>query len=78
MRERLFATLAPGFRERDPAFNRRFRVCLRLCALNWCLIMLNVFLTPSGIALHGGDRLEKARVFAGWVEQKFGRDINGR
>ena len=78
MRSRLFGALVPRIRARDPGFNRRFRVCLRLCALSWCLIPLNLFLREGGEDADRRDRLARAHGFTAWAERRFARDVHER
>lgn len=81
-RRRLYNQLGPAFAISDPSFNLRFRILLPVCALIWCLILLNEFLPERwqrrAIAGAAADRetvqarqLEKARQLLAWIHRSL-------
>ncbi|MCG8510371.1 MAG: aminoglycoside phosphotransferase family protein [Rhodospirillales bacterium] len=81
-RERVSSGLTPFFGGRDDGFNRRFRLFLPLCALIWCLILVNEYLPERwtrrnlsgrlGNAAAARERqLAKAQRMLDWIEKEF-------
>jgi hypothetical protein len=79
VRRRFLSGVIPFFCGRDPLFNRRFRFVLPVCALIWCLILLNEYLperwwrrnlaaTRADPAKVRSGQLTKAQRMLDWIE----------
>lgn len=77
-RRRFLSGVQPFFAGRDPLFNARFRFYLPVCALIWCLILLNEYLPErwwrrnlagrcADAATARAAQLAKARRMLDWI-----------
>ena len=83
---RFMQRIQPFFAKRDPMFNERFRFILPICALIWCLILLNEFLPERWARRNLSDRigdpeevrarqLGRSRRMLEWINGSFARDV---
>ncbi len=86
MQMRFMDRIGPFFAARDPMFNERFRFILPICALIWCLILLNEYLPERWARRNLADRvgdpqevrarqLGRSRRMLEWINGTFARDV---